>query len=127
MNAHFPDSLRIEDAGMHNGSRIFVLLESFRYISSQGVITAHKGFETDGASIPHFAWSLMDPVEGEWFRSAIIHDWLYSPSNHEFTRADADDIFKEAMFNDGVPWLTREIIYRSVRMFGWKFYRGKIK
>lgn len=127
MNDHFPDPLRLEDAGMHGGSRVFRLMDSFRCRSSFGTITAHRGFDTDGASIPRFAWSLMDPIEGDWFRPAVIHDWLYSPYNEDFSRAECDDIFLEAMFNDGVPWLTRETIYRSVRLFGWKFYRGKIK
>lgn len=110
---------------MSHGTRVFRLLESFRYLSSYGTITAHRGFETDGASIPRFAWSLMAPIEGKWFRSAVIHDWLYSAYNEEFTRFEADDIFKEAMFNDGVPWLQRETIYQAVRLFGWQFFKGR--
>jgi hypothetical protein len=61
---------------------------------------------------------------GEYFEAAIIHDYLYSPHNRRFTRAQADAIFKEAMFNVGIGWLKRETIYRAVRALGWTAFKG---
>jgi hypothetical protein len=119
----FPDELNISDAGMNNGSRHYRLDADFRYSSSKGIITVPKGFITDGASVPRAFWSIFPPF-GASFYAAVIHDWLYSKkSNHSFTRAQCDEIFKEAMFNTNMTWVSRGLIYRSVRAFGWKFYK----
>lgn len=120
----FPDKLRLEDAGMRRGSRVFRLVEDFRYFSSLGTICVPAGTETDGASIPRAFWNILEPF-GEYFGAAVIHDFLYSPVNHEFDRWEADIIFKEAMFNAGVPWQKREIIYHAVRIFGARSFRGQ--
>ena len=119
----FPDSIDLADGGMRGGSRLFILKANFRYISSMGLITVHKGFITDGASIPQIFWNIMPPF-GQYFGAAIIHDWLYSQNNHQFSRQQADDIFKEAMFNIGVGWVKRETIYRAVRLFGGRSFKG---
>lgn len=120
----FPDKLRFEDAGVRNGDRVFALTHDFRYVSSFGVIRVPALFVTDGASIPKAFHSIMGPF-GTYFHAAVIHDFLYSPGNKTYIRRESDVIFKEAMFNSGVPWPTREMIYRAVRAFGWKFYKGK--
>lgn len=117
---HFPDELHLVDAGMRGTSRVFRIERPFRYFSSKGKITVPTGFLTDGASIPHPLWSILDPW-GPYFSAALIHDFLYSrrsSPHHNLSRLESDLIFKEAMFNIGVDWLRREIIYRAVRMFG---------
>lgn len=119
----FPDRLILEDAGTVNGSRLFKLEFSFRYLSSLGTVTVPAGFITDGASIPRIFWNILAPF-GEYFEAAVIHDYLYSPHNRRFRREQADEIFKEAMFNVGIGWLKRETIYRAVRAFGWTAFKG---
>jgi hypothetical protein len=120
---HFPDELNFTDAGMRGDSHIFRLTERFRYLSSFGTIAVHRGFDTDGASIPRIFWSILSPF-GPYFKAAVIHDWLYSPYNDTFDREDSDLIFKEAMYNIGVDWFQREIIFRAVRLFGSSSFRG---
>lgn len=120
----FPDTLRLEDAGMRGGSRVFRLESNFRYFSSFGVIEVPAGTETDGASVPRVFWTVFEPF-GEYFGAAVIHDFLYSPANHEFDRWESDIIFKEAMYNCGVPWHKREPIYHAVRMFGGRSFQGQ--
>ena len=120
----FPDKLHFDDAGMKGSSRCFVLTSDFRYVSSLGTVTVPSGFVTDGASIPKVFWSILSPF-GDYFAAAVIHDFLYSKSNQNtFTRLQCDNIFKEAMFNIGVPWYRRDVIYRAVRTFGGAFYKG---
>lgn len=121
---YFPDRLRLEDAGMRRGSRVFRLESRFRYLSSFGMIEVPVGTETDGASVPRAFWAIFAPF-GEYFGAAVIHDFLYSSGNREFSRWDADLIFKEAMFNVGVPWYRREVIYQAVRLFGRPSFRAK--
>ena len=121
---HFPDTLHLSDAGMRRGSRVFRLESRFRYYSSLGLIEVPAGAETDGASVPRAFWSIFEPF-GEYFPAAVIHDFLYSPANHEYDRWESDIIFKEAMYNLGVPWRKREPIYHAVRMFGSGSFRGQ--
>jgi hypothetical protein len=121
---YFPDELEFRDAGMRGHSRIFRLTAPFSYLSSRGPITVPTGFETDGASIPRVFWSILDPF-GPYFKAAVIHDWLYSRHNRRFTRAQSDELFKEAMFNNGLDWIRRELIYSAVRLAGWRNYNGK--
>lgn len=120
----FPDKLLLEDAGLRNGSRVFRLERRFSYFSSFGLIEVPVGAETDGASIPRAFWSIFDPF-GEYFGAAVIHDFLYSPHNAEYDRWESDQIFLEAMFNIGMPWWRREPIYRAVRIFGSRHFKGK--
>lgn len=119
----FPDQLKLSDAGMRGNSRCFKLSRRFRYRSSKGLIEVPKNFITDGASIPQVFWSIFSPF-GKYFAAAVIHDYLYSVvSTYNFTRREIDLIFKEAMFNDGVDWATREIVYRAVQCFGWAAFK----
>lgn len=120
---HFPDALKVQDGGIIGGTRVFRLLDRYRYRSSLGTVTVPTGFLTDGASIPRVFWSVLEPF-GPWFPAAIIHDFLYTQGNRAYTRLEADVIFKEAMFNLHLDWPRREMIYRAVRAFGAGSYRG---
>ena len=127
MNA-FPDVAQFADAGMRGDCRIFRLTTSFRYHSSVGTIRIPKGFYTDGASVPRIFWNIFSPF-GSYFSAALVHDYLYSKDSNEIFpvagRKEADLIFKEAMFNAGVNWITRETVYRAVRLGGWRSYKKK--
>lgn len=125
MSPCFPDEIQLRDAGMRGPDRVFRLTHYFRYIGSRGTITVPTGFLTDGASIPRVFWNLLDPW-GPYFHAALVHDYLYSlasDAHHRHDRKTCDIIFKEAMFNLGVPWHTRETIYRAVRLFGWRSFK----
>ncbi len=123
MNPLFPEPLNLTDAGLRGDVRLFRLLSPFTYVSSRGAITVPLGFITDGASIPRTFWTLLGPF-GPYFEAAVIHDFLYSPWNRRFTRLEVDQLFKEAMFNLGLDWPRRELIYRAVRAFGGRTFRG---
>ena len=128
MNPAFPDVAQFSDAGMRGDCRIFQLTEPFRYRSSLGTITIPKGFFTDGASVPRIFWNIFSPW-GSYFSAALVHDYLYSKDSNDIypisERSVADKIFKEAMFNAGVGWVTRETVYRAVRLGGWASYKKK--
>lgn len=122
---YFPDPLHLIDAGMRDGNRVFHLGQRFRYVSSYGIIEAPEKTITDGASIPRVFRSVFDPF-GNFFKAAVIHDYLYSSQNYRFTRAKSDLIFREAMYNLGIPWTTRETIYMAVRIFGASSFKAAI-
>lgn len=102
-------------------------------VGGNGTITVPPGFVTDLASIPRAAWSVYPP-DGPWVKAAMIHDFLYGThgtglwKGHPrgisritpYTRAEADDILREAMENRGVGLVTRTVIWSAVRAGGAK-------
>lgn len=140
----FPDKIQLEDVGMAGESRIFKTLARFRFYSKRfGLIEVPPGTYTDGASIPQAFWNILSPY-GDMFEAALPHDHLYSPDNDHFTRAEADLILLEGMqvidahrIGQMAGWrrhLTRAryaarraAVYRSVRMFGGRNFKGSNK
>ncbi|MDR1279491.1 MAG: DUF1353 domain-containing protein [Opitutaceae bacterium] len=96
-----------------------------------GKIELEDGFVTDMASIPRLFWRIFPP-SGRYTAAAIVHDWLYwfqAKESHltpkiRITRKQADNVLMEAMTALGVPWLTRQTIYRAVRVGGGIAWRG---
>lgn len=89
---------------------------------SRRPIKIPAGFLTDFASVPRLLWNVMPPT-GMYGKAAVIHDYLYRTPQMA-TRAEADNVFKEAMQALGVGWWTRQVMYRGVRLFGWRAYKG---
>lgn len=83
--------------------------------------TIPKGFQTDLASIPKIAWSIMTPAHSALIRPAIVHDWFYSKTC-DYTRYQTDLIFYHMLINDGISPLKASIMYYAVRCFGRPFY-----
>jgi hypothetical protein len=119
----FPDQLKLAPAGMRGSSRLFQLLESFRFIRHPEPITVPAGFVTDGASVPRLFWNILGPF-GSYFEPAIVHDYLYSVHNTKYTRPQCDAIFLEAMACANVPWFRRNLIYRCVRLGGGSSFKA---
>lgn len=107
---------------------------------SDEVVTVPVGFVTDFASIPWGFRNLFSPM-GRWSRPAIVHDFLYRTCGSgvleaynlamgwpwrgitrqaDYSRAEADRIFREAMgvVDPKVPAWQREVMYRAVRLGG---------
>lgn len=81
------------------------------------VVRIPKGFITDGASIPKFAWSIIGGPLGRYAAAAVVHDYLYHKKI--YSRSKADAIFLEAMGVLKVPWWKRRTMWLAVRMAGW--------
>ena len=84
--------------------------------------TVPVGFESDGASVPRFLWSLMPPISS-YTQAAFGHDYLYKEHDPMRDRKQADKFFRDAMVFLGVGLLKRNTMYRAVRLFGrgaWK-------
>lgn len=125
----YPDPLLVRLSHWVGFMAIWVLEHYQRMSTSVGVITIPTGFESDGLSIPSFAWPLVGPASGPAFRAGLLHDFLYSKASNakwgHIDRKTADVLFKEAMYNLDIGWVRREMIYLSVRAFGWKFYKKR--
>lgn len=121
----FPLPLHFDNAGMHGGRRCVVTTRRFKAITSLGIVEVEPGFTSDGGSIPRAAWSIIGSPFDEYLEECVVHDWLYSPRNKEFTRDEADFILKELMWNRDVHRWKVAAFYLAVRLAGWKFYNGK--
>lgn len=118
----FPDTIKMEDLGIHKGTRKFKLLENFRCYYKGRLITVKKGFITDGVSSPKFAWPIVGPY-GSAFPAALIHDWCFSPFNNKLNWKESNWLFLELMKEAGVSLPMRWTIYSAVvagSYFIWK-------
>lgn len=102
------------------------LTTGFSYQPSTGPeITVPSGFITDFASIPQIFWNILPPTGPEYGKAAVIHDFLYSGGmKGQFTRAQADQTFADAMKVLGVPAWKRVVMYDAVRAFGASRWKG---
>lgn len=103
----------------------FQLLSPLVYeTADERLFTVPAGFCTDLASIPQVVQWRYSKV-GLWDWGAVLHDWLYRANG--VSRAEADQLFAEALMSKGVPWRTRTIMYWAVRLSGqtiWNRYRS---
>lgn len=92
------------------------------YENKAFVITAHIGFETDGASIPAVFHGIVGCPFGEAYtKAAVIHDALYRSAL--LSRKMSDYIFLEAMLSLGVDRPKARAMYLAVRAGGESSYR----
>ena len=90
----------------------------------KGVITVPTGFITDGCSCPNILAPLACPMTGPQAEAAVLHDWLYSrDSEPELSRAQADQLFKYAMIDNGTKYWKAALIYRGVRFCGMRSWK----
>lgn len=83
------------------------------------VITAPKGYPSDGASIPKVFHTFYHPFTTESYWAAVVHDYLYSHLYYKFSKEFADCLFKFMIERDGGSGLMANTFYRAVRL-NWK-------
>lgn len=99
----------------------------FKALTSLGLVDVHAGFVSDGGSIPACAWSLLSESGlGDSLEAFVIHDWLYSAHNTDYSRGEADFIMKELMWNTGISKWKIAAFYAAVRLFGGKHFKARI-
>lgn len=119
---------------VRDGRTLWALGKAFGYrtdIGGAGLITVPAGFVTDLASIPRILTSGLPP-DGPWVQAAVIHDALYFCRGGAnlwygrriidratpYTRAESDDILREAMADLNVGVVQRNLIWSGVRVGG---------
>ncbi len=114
------------------------IVEDFEFRSSTGlVVSVHRGFQTDLASVPDLFAIIVSKI-GYWSQPAVAHDLLYY--NHRngldtaVTRKQADRILREGCkvkaAEYSVPDIDRrdQLIYQAVRFGGlssWETFKEK--
>jgi Protein of unknown function (DUF1353) len=93
------------------------LLRILEYKGNRDHFEVPEGLKTDFASVPRvFVWFL--PRYGRYTKAAILHDYLWRDAvpAGELTLAEADGIFRRAMWELGVPFLRRWMMWGEVRI-----------
>jgi hypothetical protein len=99
----------------------YVVCEKIRFTIDGTEYFIPKNFETDLASIPRFVWPYLSPAHSALMRASIVHDWFYRRTC-DFNRYETDLIFYHMLRNDGVSFMTANVMYYGVRLFGWNSY-----
>jgi hypothetical protein len=87
------------------------LVHAVIYRGKHDSFTVPAGFITDFATVPRiFVWLV--PTYGAYTKAAILHDYLLS--SDVVTDADANGIFRRAMHELGVPFVTRWVMWAGV-------------
>ena len=88
-------------------------------------IEVPAGFVTDLASVPKLLRGLLDPTDPSR-RPAVLHDWLYCSQNkHDYTRQQADALFRVALRADGSSAVAAFIYHAGVRAGGWRYWKKR--
>lgn len=106
-------------------------------------IIVPREFRFDKASVPHWAWSLIQP-SGLQDAAAAVHDWLYYHNGKlpfkyyqvlidgewqnvgkYWNRHDADRLFARILRDSGAPKWRRRLMFQAVDKFGWQFWNKK--
>lgn len=86
------------------------------------LVIVPKGFKFDWDSVPRIPWVYWR-FKNRMKHAAALHDWLYFAGRagiEKVTRKEADLIMLDCMVKEGVPAYYRFIIYRGVRIGGWR-------
>jgi len=100
----------------------FLVLEEFTASWKDIVVLVLKESETDLASIPQFAQSII-PLVGNHLQAAIVHDFCYR-NKVGISKEDADNMFYDAMRSLGVSWWKAKVMYQAVHLFGGSSFKG---
>lgn len=101
----------------------WVVLRALTFRAHDGrAFVIPRGFITDLASIPRLVRPVLDQ-NGTSRRAAVLHDFLYC--RQTTSRADADELFDEAMELDGVGRVERTLMYAGVRVGGWLYWNKR--
>jgi hypothetical protein len=93
------------------------LLRILEYKGNRDHYEVPEGMKTDFASVPRvFVWFL--PRYGRYTKAAILHDYLWRDAVRagDLTLAEADGLFRRAMWELGVPFLRRWLMWGAVRI-----------
>lgn len=126
----FPDALRIRayPPDKCEGAQLYLVESDFVYHSKAfGPVVAPSGMDTDFASVPRLVWSYLSPEDPCILYGSIIHDHLYQRGGRSrdrvFSRAEADELLREAMIVCGARHSQAAVVYRVLRLFGGKNWK----
>ena len=98
----------------------WILQEPLVYENDKYIITVKAGFDFDFASIPWLFRRVLPKNGKSYDRAAAIHDGLYAAQ--ALPKDECDDIFAEAMVEDGTYEIVADAMYMAVKVGGASAY-----
>ena len=95
----------------------WTLTNTIGYMHKGTFIVARAGMETDGASIPFFAWQIIGPpLAAKHARAAVLHD--SEEGKGRLSQKAGDDMFYRVLLEDGTGKIKAATMYRALRLAG---------
>ncbi len=95
------------------------LISPLLYVTLEGrKIMVPAGFLTDLASFPRIVRPVLDARTPTTRRPAAVHDFIYCHLTHRFTKREADQIFHEALLEEGAGQLLAWSMWKATRVGG---------
>jgi hypothetical protein len=95
-----------------------MLYDDYSFKLHDRMFIIDRGFKHDGATCAR----LLFQRDGIHRAAALVHDYLYAlrgnVEGHEYTRKDADDLFRDMLIEAGVKSWHVWAAYTAVRLFG---------
>ena len=78
----------------------------------------HKGFKSDGCTIPKIFWSIIGcPHTNKYIPASIVHDFiLQNPKVVNFNRKKSSEILYRLLINEGVSKFKARLFYYIVEI-----------
>ena len=95
-----------------------VLAPLFYRIKGDRLIVVPVGYETDLASVPRIAWRIVPRDQAEARRPAVVHDYIYTHLTKSFTKKEADQVFYDALLEEGLSTPLAWLMWCAVRIGG---------
>lgn len=83
-------------------------------------VVVPSGFITNLSSVPRIPF-IFTIFGGYGDYASVFHDWLYH--SKELSRKESDKIFKKLLIETGNSKWRSELMYLSVRLFGWLYWK----
>lgn len=95
------------------------LAKPLGFVTAAGaVITVPAKFRTDLASVPRMVWRVLPRDHPEARRPAVVHDYIYTHLVERFTKSEADEIFHQALLEEGMCKPLAWLMWCAVRIGG---------
>lgn len=101
------------------GTKQWQLTRPLFYVTADNrSVVVPVGYRTDLASVPRPVWWLI-PRDDEFARRpSVIHDFIYTHGTAKFTKAEADQVFYDALLEEGMPKPLAWLMFAAVRIGG---------
>jgi len=82
------------------------------------LIVVPVGYLSDLASVPRLARRWVDTQSPTTRRPSVVHDFIYTHQTHRFTKREADQIFYDALLEEGTAKPLAWLMWQAVRIGG---------
>jgi hypothetical protein len=110
----------------------YIVLQEYLYFSSERFGQLRTKTDSDGISDPKWLQVFLEKF-GKYLLSGIIHDGGYKNKLEQLqedgswapitlTEQQCNWLVDECMKSQGASWITRELVYDALQLFGWKAF-----